>query len=137
MVGNVRYGTVPILVPYGTVRHDTALYRTVSDTVPQLIWQFSGLHEVVLKQLVLRNGDGRMQAENCGFLAWHTSERPGSQANYTSPHVVDCAPFSFAHTGLLALAFGYLTNLCFICIEVVYTIYRFYILFICPIRVSY
>ena len=64
-------------------------------------WQFSGLQEVVLRQQVLRNGDGRMRAENCGFLAWHTSERLGSQADYTCPSALDSAPFSFAQTGLL------------------------------------
>ncbi len=52
-------------------------------------------------QQVLRNGDRRMQAEDCGFLAWHTNERPGSQADYTSPPVVECVPLSFAQTGLL------------------------------------
>jgi len=52
-------------------------------------------------QQILRIGNGRMQAKNCGFLAWHTSERPGSQADYTCPPVVDCAPFSLAQTGLL------------------------------------
>jgi hypothetical protein len=57
-------------------------------------------------QQILRTRDGRMHAENCGFLTWHTSERPGSQADdYTCPHVVDCAPFSFAQTGPFALVF--------------------------------
>jgi len=88
-------------------------------------------------QKVLRIGDGRMHAQNYGFLACHTSERLDSQADYTWPHVVECAPFSCAHAGLLALVFSYLTNVWFIYIEVLYTIYRFYIIFICPIRASY
>ena len=33
----------------------------------------------------LRTGDEDMQAENWGFLAWRTSSRPGSEADYFRP----------------------------------------------------
>ena len=56
-------------------------------------------------QQVLRIGDGRMHAEHRGLLVCHTIERPDSQSDYTCPHVVECAPFSFAQMGLLVLVF--------------------------------
>ena len=61
--------------------------------------QFSGLQDRVPRQQVLRTGDEGMQAENWGFLAWRTSSRPSSQADYLGPQAGVCAPFSFAQTG--------------------------------------
>ena len=67
--------------------------------------KFSGLHEVVPKEEVLRIGDGRMQAENGGFRAWYTNDRPICLADYTGPHALRCAPVSLAQTGLLVFVF--------------------------------